>query len=202
MLNVDIQEKYVKEQALRTYANEFWNEVKEVCWVKDDTLDYLPIVFTYDELYTKDGGIVCGTTYTHTNKVTRAAVIFPVISLNEKYCSQCDDESTIRHEIIHYFSGIKYKCSHDNNALFWLLCDCFDAGAYMQMNSKSRKIYDVAKPYIDRTYSMVKLKNTESAAIQFSLMLTSIDLAESSETPNYSMLEGQLRTVETALNTI
>lgn len=188
---MDIKDIERNELLYREYANKCWNDLTATLWNNRGAFEFLPIVFVNHVLYDKNGDMIFGITYMHTNTATNVATIYPVVYISDVRTKE-EIESTIRHEIIHYLLGIQYRCHDDCSALFWLICDCFDGNAYLPMNDKSKKIYIIAKPYIDQIFEMYKTTKNESVAINFSLMLTVIDDVEASLSPNFDKLKKDL----------
>lgn len=189
-------ENPITEMLYRKYANEFWDEITSALWANNESsFEYLPIVFTDKKICNKNGNSIWGVTHLHTNTATNIATIYPVVYISEDRSKE-EIELTIRHETIHYLLGAQYNCHSDNSALFWLICECFNAGAYLPMNEKSRRIYNIAKPFISKIFEAYKLNKSEKNAINLSLMLTVIDTAEFSQTPDYIKLAEYLKVCE------
>lgn len=185
MIYIMDKKDFEKHELLyREYAKMFWNDITAALWSNRGAFKYLPIVFLNHEALIKNGDKVYGVTHIHINTATNVATIYPVIGIIDVYAKE-EIELAIRHEAIHYLLGILYKCHDDCSALFWLVCDCFEGNAYSPMNSKSQKVYELAKPYIVQIYEMYRTTKNEKVATHFALMLTVIDNTEADPSPNF-----------------
>ena len=174
----------------RSYANEFWHQLTGTLWTEQESLEYLPIVFV------NDAGqnireTTHGVTHYHTNTCTGIATIYPVIYLQNLH-SDTEIKRTIRHEAIHYFLGIQYRCHDDDSALFWLVCDLFDGGAYLPLDDSKDAIFKTAIPFLHEALQLYTETQSTSVACNLSLMLTAIDDAEFSNSANLNKLTQQL----------
>lgn len=189
---VDDSKKYCyKREPYYEYAVNFWSELNYAFGTTKPWPDYVPIVFA-DPSKDKRSVKSHGFTQTHINERTKKASIFPVVFL-DKNRADSEIQQTIRHELIHYYLGLNYINHHDNSALFWLVCDLFDAEAYEQMNKEKQSLYDAAKQYLLQAYNLLKSEHKKNAPITLSLMLSNIDSAENEDAPNIGQLESTLR---------
>lgn len=179
-----------REINLREYANQFWTELSQALWVTTPTLEYLPILFALPH---GEHGKEYGVTHTHINTKTNISSVYPVIYLHQNRTNE-EIMATIRHEVIHYLLATQYVCHGDNSALFWLICDLFNGGAYCPMNEHNRKVYEIAKPYFEEIFKLYVESKGVSIAINISLMMTTVDVAISSEEENidFRKLESDL----------
>lgn len=130
-------EQYEKQEALREYAQEFFEDIKARLNLPIDT-EILPIIFYSDNC----PGQLCAT-----EKVTvgRLHTYNKQSNINLYFCEDRDVEEikpTIRHEIIHYYlwaCNLKYD---DDTAVFHALCELFDGGAYMPMTSREQRLFN------------------------------------------------------------
>ena len=173
----------------REYANSFWNRLISIFNIKNKSMKYLPIVF---DLSTTDKSIL-GVTNTHINDELNIASIFPVVFID----AHTDEEhvfQTIRHEIIHYFLALSYSNSRDGCALFNVLCNIFDAGAYINASQQKQQIVDIATPYLNAAIELYEIVPNEHIASNISLMLTAINKTENDgDTCDYKKLELYLK---------
>lgn len=177
----DIEIKY------RDYASSFWTQITNALWSEQQSFEYLPIVFGYDT----DKGAnksTNGVTHFHTNTRTGISSIYPVVYLRGER-TEDEIQQTIRHEAIHYFLGLQYRCHDDNSALFWIVCDLFDGGAYMPLSGKSDDIFEIAIPFFKAAFQLYQESPQSTVPINLALMLTAVDEAESSENPDLEHLE-------------
>ena len=168
------------------YADGFWSKLRDIFWVKNDSSQYLPIVFSRNTVKNRYGIL-----YSHINTRTNIASIFPVVFL----CKDRDDDAikaTIRHEVIHYLLAIHYQCHNDSSALFWLICDLFDGQAYVPLDPKSDLIYKTARVYLAEVYKLYTESKCMSVALNISLMLAAIDEAENNDFPDIEQLKTSL----------
>ncbi|MBR0535863.1 MAG: hypothetical protein IIX14_05735 [Clostridia bacterium] len=172
------------EKLYREYANEFWVRLNEVFLQKPTDCNYLPIVFERkpdDKKYK----YINGFTKTHVNTRTQLSSLFPVVFIDDESCDKLKE--TIRHEIIHYYLGLHYKHYQDDTALFWVLCDLFEGGAYIELSERNENIFKTAIPYIKRLYNHYdKCEEKSSVTIHLGVILTAVDDAETNLEKNIS----------------
>ncbi len=176
----DVEIKY------RDYASDFWKQLTNALWREQKSFEYLPIVFGYDT----DKGVdksTNGVTHFHTNTRTGISSIYPVVYLRD---GRTEDEikQTIRHEAIHYFLGLQYRCHNDNSALFWIVCDLFEGGAYLPLSEVAYDIFKTSLPFFKTAFQLYKDHPQSAVPINLALMLTAVDEVESSENPDLEHL--------------
>lgn len=170
----------------RDYAAAFWKILTSTFCSESKFTEYLPIIFE-SNTENSTNETTNGVTFFHTNSRTGVATIYPVIYLRE---GRFKDEikRTIRHETIHYFLGIHYRCHNDDSALFWIISDLFDGGAYKPLLQDSDDIYNTAIPFFKSAYQFYQQNHKSTVATNLALMLTAVDEAESSANPDVEQL--------------
>lgn len=191
MSPVDNMTANEREMHFREYACDFWNLLKNTFWVSASSLEHLPIVFIHPstEIANK---YIAGVTNVHLNTRTNTASMCPVIYLHNNRNIE-DIQQTIRHEIIHYFLWTNYINHDDGDALFHILCNLFDAGAYVALSAEKQLLYDIALPYVKTVHSMVNESAEDSIPMTLSMMLTQIDDAD------HSISESSVKKLEQSL---
>ena len=183
------------ESNYREYANRFWDELNSTFWQKKGVFGYLPIVFA-EPPTVKGMKYIQGVTSIHIHEKKQVYSCFPVVFIrpDNTDAQLCQ---TIRHEVIHYFLALHYYNHEDNSALFSLMCNLFDGGAYEPLSDKAQLIFETAKPYLEQAYELYT-RNKENdrksnhLPMQLSIMLMEIDDAEHNQACDIKSLGASL----------
>ena len=172
------------------YAKAFWAQITDALGSNQGAFEYLPIVFDCNVDICADQS-KNGVTHYYTNGRTGVSSIYPVVYLRDGRTEE-EIKQTIRHEVIHYFLGLQYRCHEDDSALFWIVCNLFDGGAYKPISEKSCGIFETAIPYFKNAIQLYNEAPQSTISISLALMLTVVDEVEASEKLNLAELKAKL----------
>lgn len=137
------KERYTQYQLLR-YAQEFAKQVKsEWKCLKDAPIELMRVNFPTRSGLKEDG------TLDYSISGECFGVDDLTINIFGVYSDHIEqNKKTVRHEVLHWLlkvCGLPYT---DDSFAFWVFCHIYDAGAYEEMNTENKNVFD----YIMQNY--------------------------------------------------